>query len=48
MFLYRLFDESMVVVNPDISEDNLTLLREKEFANWLQKHVRIYCYFKEG
>ena len=41
------FDESMVVASPDLSEDDLTLSREKEFASWLQKYVRNYCYFKE-
>ncbi|CAA7038842.1 unnamed protein product [Microthlaspi erraticum] len=35
----RLFDEKMTVLHPGISENNLYVLKEKNFASWLQEHV---------
>ncbi|CAH2047351.1 unnamed protein product, partial [Thlaspi arvense] len=34
----RLFDESRLAANPEISENNLVELREKEYSSWLQKY----------
>ncbi|CAH2053779.1 unnamed protein product, partial [Thlaspi arvense] len=35
----RLFDESRLAANPEISENNLVELREKEYSSWQQKYV---------
>ena len=32
----------MTTSYPGISENDLSQLKEKEFAKWLQNHVRIY------
>ncbi|XP_013594978.1 PREDICTED: uncharacterized protein LOC106303189 [Brassica oleracea var. oleracea] len=39
----RLFDERMIADHPDISDNNLIKLKEKDFANWLLKHVEDNC-----
>ena len=41
-FFCRLFDESINTSYPGISENDLNQIKEKKFAKWLEKHVRIY------
>lgn len=40
-FFCRLFDESVNASYPGISENDLNQFKEKEFAKWLENHVRI-------
>ena len=42
LYIYRLFDDSMAVIYPGITGDDLTSLKEENFANWLEEHVRNY------